>query len=149
MNVNLSDTESEGGSGEMDWATVAAGGSRRGKRERGKSGRGAGQQQGLLQIPGALGLLRGDERGRQMFQMQQQQFTGNAWEGGDRQDTEIYPKVVARNNGIRHVNTCALYLGNIKVGPKKTYPSEYDCNMFLLRKCNLKLEKLYKVAYMS
>ena len=128
--MNLSDSEHEG----SDWAEVVAGKRRGRARER--------LPLGVPLVPGALGLLQGEE-GMRMREQQQQ------LEGTRGRERETYPKIVTRRAGFRHLNTCAVSLDNVKVGPRKTLPSDIEVNIFLLQKCGLKLESVTKVLAMK
>ena len=119
--------------GDHSWTEVSGG---RGRRR----GRGGGerqkQQERLRGIPGALGLLSGAKDRRNQQHQQQSNLQ------------DKYPKIVSKRAGFRQVNTCSLLFKNVKVGPNKTMPSDLEINLFLIKKCNLKLQDFVKCCVM-
>ena len=117
--------------GDHSWTEVSGGrGRRRGRTERQQ------QQERLRRIPGALGLLSGAQDRRNQQHQQQSNLQ------------DKYPKIVSRRAGFRQVNTCSLLFKNVKVGPNKTMPSDLEINLFLIKKCNLKLQDFVKCCVM-
>ena len=129
-------TDSESDILAPDWEQVVGG------RRKKKGGRGPGsgqkaQDERLLHMPGALGLL--SYRGRETQHQQQQQFRGSG-PGGN------YPKVIAKTAGFRQVNCCSINFGNVKVGPNKTLPSDYELNFFINHHCKINPIDITKVS---